>query len=199
MTERVVNLSRQAVALARFGHAFALSGIGFQLLVHDGKPVVCLLQFTVEAFDCRVFLGPLTDQHHHVHHKQDKVQRAQQIHRALQKLPRVRFKIQQIFRKRHRVQRSLQGTQTGQQEQRRHHAEEPAARSAVQAVYQIHDYIQQQTVVVQMQRKNHAQREQRLGPADEIMAAPAQYAHANERRHSENRHHQRPRLGGQRA
>ena len=84
------------------------------------------------------------------------MQCTQQIHRALQKLPRVHVKIQQIFRKRNRVQRSLQSTQTGQQEQRGHRAEESAARSAVQAVDQIHDHIQQQAVVSQMQRKNHA-------------------------------------------
>ena len=57
------------------------------------------------------------------------------------------------------MQRPLQCTQSGQQEQRRHDAEKPAARSAVQAVDQIHNHIQQQTVIVQMQRKNHAQRE----------------------------------------
>ena len=156
VAERVVNLAGKAVALARFGHAFTLGGISLELLVHNRKPIIRLFQFAVETAYCRIFLGPLPDEHHHVHHEQDKVQCAQQIHRALQKLPRVHVKIQQIFRKRNRVQRSLQGTQTGQQEQRGHRAEESAARSAVQAVDQIHDHIQQQAVVGQMQRKNHA-------------------------------------------
>ena len=47
--ERVVNLPRKAVALARFRHAFALGGVGFQLLVHDREPVVRLLEFAVQA------------------------------------------------------------------------------------------------------------------------------------------------------
>ena len=53
------------------------------------------------------------------------------------------------------MQCALQCTQSGQQEQRGHRAEKSAARSAVQAVDQIHDHIQQQAVVGQMQRKDH--------------------------------------------
>ena len=54
------------------------------------------------------------------------------------------------------MQRPLQCTQSGQQEQRGHRTEKPAACSTVQAVDQIHDHIQQQAVVGQMQRENHA-------------------------------------------
>ena len=59
----------QTVALARFRHAFALGSVGFQLLVHDREPVVRLLEFAVQAAYRRVFLGPLPNEHHHVHHE----------------------------------------------------------------------------------------------------------------------------------
>ena len=77
VAERVVNLPCKAVALARFGHAFALGGIGLELPVQHGKTVVRLFEFAVEAAYRCVFLGPLSDEHHHVHHKQDKMQRTQ--------------------------------------------------------------------------------------------------------------------------
>ena len=69
VTERVMDFPCQTVALARFRHAFALGSVGFQLLVHDREPVVRLLEFAVQAAYRRVFLGPLPNEHHHVHHE----------------------------------------------------------------------------------------------------------------------------------
>ena len=95
------------------------------------------------------------------------------------------------------MQRTLQDIQPGQQEQRRHHAEEHAALSAAQTVDEIDHHIQQQAVICQMQREYHAYREQRLGPAEAIVSAAAQHARKDERRHAEQRDSECPRFGGQ--